>query len=636
MPAVRRARDRVSGDQAGLTSEGEGTGAGPVRRLRVVKTAAGLAILIATLLALALRLFLVTRPGFLTSGNVEYDDGVYLGASLRLLHGALPYKDYAFVQPPGIIVLALPGALIGSLTSQATGLAAARVLSVLASTACVPLAGRLVRHRGVIACAVTAGLLAVYPADVLSGRTLLLEPWMNLACLLAANAAFRDGRLKSPRWLALAGVAFGCGVAIKFWAAVPAAVLLAVCLIARPTAEASRARRAGALIGGAVGGFAVLAGPFVAADVSGFVRETFLDQVSRETLSTPISLRLAHLTGLIDVLGRDGKIATPGTTTHSLFAMGAEASTRIVAVGWPAFAAAAVGIALIAAGYLRGLRQRTPLEWFALVTAVLATAAIMEYSAFFYHYPDFPAPWLAIAVGAAAASLACLIQGTASRARVARRVLAGAVAVVILAIAGIEARELYPANVPASPASVSAMIPAGSCLVADQVLVCDRGEPVRGTEPGLPRPHRLPRGYLRAQRRRVTAGRCRGRAQGRGRLGGHLRAGPLRVAVWRRVGPHPVDARSSVLVLRALPTAGRVPRLRRKQALRPRPLSDRIPRDVASTLRGADAVVLERHFLEGHGDQEMARLEGRPGTRPADTDISRSSPEAGKTLRPSL
>ncbi len=76
-------------------------------------TPTGLAILAATVLALALRLFLVTRPGFLTSGTVEYDDGVYLGAALRLLHGALPYKDYAFVQPPGIVVVALPGALVG-------------------------------------------------------------------------------------------------------------------------------------------------------------------------------------------------------------------------------------------------------------------------------------------------------------------------------------------------------------------------------------------------------------------------------------------------------------------------------------------------------------------------------------------
>src|ERR1700722_1104697 len=241
MPAVRRARDGVSGDQAGLAPQDEVAAAGPAGRLRLVKSPAGLAILIATVLALALRLFLVTRPGFLTSGNVEYDDGVYLGAALRLLHGALPYKDYAFVQPPGIIVVALPGALIGSLSSQATGLAVARVLSVLASTACVPLAGRLVRHRGALACAVAAGLLAVYPADVLSARTLVLEPWMNLACLVAADAAFRDGHLKSPRWLFWAGVAFGAGTAVKFWAAVPAAVLFAVCLLDRPVGT-TRAR----------------------------------------------------------------------------------------------------------------------------------------------------------------------------------------------------------------------------------------------------------------------------------------------------------------------------------------------------------------------------------------------------------
>jgi hypothetical protein len=479
----------VSGDQAGLApraadSERAG-GIGLGRRLRV-RTPAGIAILVATVLALALRLFLVTRPGFLTSGNVEYDDGVYLGAALRLLHGAMPYRDYAFVQPPGIVVVALPGAVIGSLTSQATGFAVARVLSVLASTACVPLAGRLVRHRGAIACAAAAGLLAVYPADILSGRTLLLEPWMNLACLLAANAAFRAGRLSSPKWLAWAGVAFGLGTAIKLWAALPAAVLLAVCLIARPTAEASRARRAWAVVGGSAGGFAVLAGPFALADPSGFINQTLLYQVSRAGSYTPLSLRLAHLTGLIDVLGRDGKFAAPGATTHSLFAMGAEASTHIVAVGWPAFVAAAVGIALIAAGYLAGWREHRPLEWFALATAVLATIAILYYSAFFYHYPDFPAPWLAIAVGAAVQSLACLIRGSASGARVARRVVAAAVAVIILAIAGVEARELAPAHVPASPANVSALVPAGSCLVADQVSFAIAANRFEAPSPGCP------------------------------------------------------------------------------------------------------------------------------------------------------
>jgi len=493
MPAVRRARDGVSGDQTGVPGDqtapppagGDSAAVSGRRGLRALSPA-GLAILVATVLALALRLFLVTRPGYLTSGTVEYDDGVYMGAALRLLHGALPYKDYAFVQPPGIVVVALPGALVGTLTSQATGLAAARVLSVLASTACVPLAGRLVRHRGAITVAVTAGILAVYPADVLSARTLLLEPWMNLACLLAVSAAFRQGRLASPRWLAWAGVAFGVGVAIKFWAAVPAAVLLAACLIDRPPAGTSRVRRAAALAGGTVGGFAVLTAPFALFAPSAFIHETLLDQVSRQGADSPLSLRLAHLTGLIDVLGLNGKFALPGTTAHSLFGMGAEGSTHTVSVGWPAFAAAALGIAVIAVGYLHGRRQRTPLEWFALVTAVLATAAILQYSAFFYHYPDFPAPWLAIAVGTAIGSLACLIRGSGSWARTGRRVVAAAVAVVIVVIAGAEARDLEPARVPVTPASVSALVPKGSCLVADQVSFAIAADRLAAPTAGCP------------------------------------------------------------------------------------------------------------------------------------------------------
>src|SRR5260370_22501773 len=71
----------------------------------------GVAMLAATLLALVIRLYTLTRPGYLT-GVTEYDDGVYLGASVRLLQGALPYHDFAFVQPPGILLLMTPVALL--------------------------------------------------------------------------------------------------------------------------------------------------------------------------------------------------------------------------------------------------------------------------------------------------------------------------------------------------------------------------------------------------------------------------------------------------------------------------------------------------------------------------------------------
>ena len=46
------------------------------------------------------------------------------------------------------------------------------------------LAGSLLRYRGTFVTLVTCGLLAVYPDDITTAHTLILEPWMNLACLI--------------------------------------------------------------------------------------------------------------------------------------------------------------------------------------------------------------------------------------------------------------------------------------------------------------------------------------------------------------------------------------------------------------------------------------------------------------------
>ncbi|HEV3069151.1 MAG TPA: hypothetical protein VGY50_14955, partial [Streptosporangiaceae bacterium] len=85
----------------------------------------GLAMLAATLLALAIRLYTLTRPGYLT-GVTEYDDGVYLGGAIRLLQGSLPYHDFAFVQPPGILLLMAPVAVLGKIGATTHAMAAAR------------------------------------------------------------------------------------------------------------------------------------------------------------------------------------------------------------------------------------------------------------------------------------------------------------------------------------------------------------------------------------------------------------------------------------------------------------------------------------------------------------------------------
>jgi hypothetical protein len=410
-------------------------------------------MLAATAVALGLRLFILTRPGLLT-GVTEYDDGVYLAAATRLTDGALPYRDFAFVQPPGILLLMAPVAVIGRLTSTAAALGLVRVLTVCASTACVPLAGNLIRNRGTVATAVTCGFIAVYPDDVWTGRTLLLEPWMNLCCLLAVNAAFSGGRLARPGRLALAGVALGFAGTVKFWAAAPAIVLLAACLLTRE----QRPERTRGYLAGLAAGFIVPIAPFLLAAPGTLVRSTLFDQASRVGTTVPLALRLAHVTGLIDLLntaGRPAWAADGGSLTLGVPTPGAAA-----AMGWLPYAAIAVLAAVVFLGYSWPGDQPSPLEWFALAVALIAATAVFGYSAFFYHYSTFVAPWLALGLGAGAARLA--------RLAVIRRTVAVVAAAAIVAGAVIDVHELAPLSVP-DGTRIASMIPPGACVVTDQV-----------------------------------------------------------------------------------------------------------------------------------------------------------------------
>ena len=88
-----------------------------------------LIIVAATLLGLLLRLYQLSRPGFLLSVN-EYDDGPYFGSAVRLVYGALPYRDFLIVQPPGITLLMTPVALLSKATGTAWGMAIGRILTV--------------------------------------------------------------------------------------------------------------------------------------------------------------------------------------------------------------------------------------------------------------------------------------------------------------------------------------------------------------------------------------------------------------------------------------------------------------------------------------------------------------------------
>ena len=247
-------------------------------------------IAVCTAAAALLRFYVLARPGYLL-GVTGYDDGVQFGDAVRLVSGVIPYRDFVVVQPPGSILLMAPVALLGKATGAAWGLAIARLLTAAADTACVVLLGLLVRHRGPVAAGIACGIYAVYPDALVAAQTFLLEPWLNLFCLIGALLVFDGDQLAQGRRLAWGGAAFGCAVAVKLWALVPLAV---IGLLA-----ARQPRRLGLFAAGVVAGLAAPVLPFLAMAPAGLTKDVVVSQFVRANLQHPAPLpRLADLAGL--------------------------------------------------------------------------------------------------------------------------------------------------------------------------------------------------------------------------------------------------------------------------------------------------------------------------------------------------
>ena len=415
-------------------------------------------LLAMTALAAAIRLYLLTRDGYLR-GVTEYDDGVYLGGAVNLLSGTVPYRDFAFVQPPGIFLLMAPAALLAKASAVSTAMAAARLATVAASAGCVALTGVLVRHRGPLVALVACGVLAVYPDDIMAAHTLLLEPWMNLLVLAGAGLAFRAGRLSPPRRLLLAGLLIGLAGAVKYWAVIPALAVAVTCLASRPR------RNPAWFAGGTAAGFLLPVLPFAASAPVTFFRSTVTDQASRAGSAVTEPLRLAHLTGLVDLLGVAGRLALSGDA-GSLFARRDVTAPATWATGWPPVLLAALLAVTLGLGCARASRGRPGLDllaWCALGTLAATVAAVLGYSAFFYHYADLPAPWLAVVAGYAAGGVGGRVAGAGRRPLV-------AVTATIALVAGVQAWELSALH--ASPvAADAALIRPGACVVTDEAAL---------------------------------------------------------------------------------------------------------------------------------------------------------------------
>jgi alpha-1,2-mannosyltransferase len=401
-------------------------------------------------LALALGLWQLGRPHVLF-GVDEYDDGVYFGAALYLVHGVLPYRDYAFVQPPGLPVLLAPLAGLAGLVGSRAALGAARVLTVLAGAADALLAGALLRHRGPAAAGVAAGLVALSPTMLASEHTLLLEPYLLAACLAGLLLAFDGDRLASPRRLVAAGAAFGVAGALKSWAILPFAALVAV-------AAVLDRRRLAALVLGAAVGFGVLCLPFVLAAPRGFIDDVVLAQLSRSPgVRVPTGYRLLWMTGLEALPG----LKTPLRDAEHL----ADA------------AGLAVGLVLLARA-----RALSALDATVVLSVALVVAGLLWPPEFYYHYAAFAVPFGALACGVASSFLAPgrgwqprrtgrVAGGTPARTRQARcaAVLGALVLVGALALPRLVRFSRAWLRPPDLGPAVAAAIPRGACAESDQV-----------------------------------------------------------------------------------------------------------------------------------------------------------------------
>lgn len=463
----------VSGATAGAgagETGGEAAAPDPARaRLRL--TPVGAIIAAATLLALLLRLYQLARPGYLLSVT-EYDDGPYFGSAVRLVNGSIPYRDFLVVQPPGITVLMIPAALLGKLTGTGWAMATGRLLTAIAGAASVPAVGLLARHRGVVAVTIACGISAVVPDSVLAAHTVLVEPWLALFCLIGAIAVFDGDQLTSSgRRLVWGGAAFGFAGAIEVWAIFPVIVLAAVTLRAP--------RRLIRYLAGVAAGVLVPVLPFAVISPHGLYQGVVTAQVVGRPATTRISswYRVKEMTGL------------------SLFHV-THATVAIAAVLIALFVAAALGLALV-------VTRRLPpaLEWFVIGSTVLIVAAFMWPNQFHYHFCAFLVPFLALSI---ALPLARLLQGAAppadrelagselasdreslaarprpavSRLQWGTAGLAGLVIVGMAAVQGQSETKRPPHISTSIVARVQRVVPAGACVVTDQVsltLVANR------------------------------------------------------------------------------------------------------------------------------------------------------------------
>lgn len=325
------------------------------------------------LLALGVYLWQLTVP----EQVALYDTGVYLAASIHLVSGVLPYRDFVFVQPPGILYLLAPIVLVSRVLGTHDAVTLGRILTSCVTAINCSMVAWLVRGHGRLAMAVSGVALALLPVMLLDSSGIRLEPYC-VAFVLAATLILtspKGAELLSRREVLLAGALVGVAALIKLWAFFP---FLALALF---LALRARHRLLGFLAGA---GAAFLTGvaPMVIAAPRAFVGDVFIAQLGRGPGSE----------GSVDSLVRLRILS--GLWSTSLSPNGAGA---LVGFGV---------LVLLVIVACRHWRQVPDADVVVVLLAFFSTVMLFFSTEFYTYYPCFSSPFLIAVVVVAVATTA--------------------------------------------------------------------------------------------------------------------------------------------------------------------------------------------------------------------------------------
>jgi alpha-1,2-mannosyltransferase len=369
------------------------------------------------------RLVPVVRGAGLRGTN-SYDGAVYYAAAAGLAHGLLPYRDFLFLHPPGIVVALVPFAALGRVIGDPYGMEVATLAWFGIGALNAVLVSRILRPLGVLAALVGGLFYALfYPAVFIERSPLLEAPaaTVTLVALLLLTRAPKAGPIAS-RVVLVAGALLGVSAGIKIWGVV---VLVAVL---GWTWVTYGARRGFLLLTGAAIGATIVCLPFFAAAPGSMWRMVVVDQLGRSRSRLGLGKRLTDMVGL--------------TTLHA----------GLVAV--------ALALAVAVAGCVLAVRSRQ--GRLAVVVLLTSSALLLSTPPWFVHYAGLAAAPTAIMAGAAAGTLLGVARSTRTRALIAALLMAG-LAVVAVPVLSASFGRPFPAAAPIAKRAAAL----GGCVTTD-------------------------------------------------------------------------------------------------------------------------------------------------------------------------